>query len=408
LKTRGCIDRPQPGSLLKRSGSLELSGWGFFTGRPARLVEVRLDGVLWHVQRFNAPRPDVIRAYPEASKFGDLVGFSFTLEWFPEISEGTHHVSVFLVDAQGRRAQAAAVDVRVIADPNPARAAFPARAPLPAWPQPELDPAGSDFLAAKAEKLRRIRPRLTANRPFQETGLHYDFLTPELKKEFGITETERVSSHDYDEFALALLGKHKHGLVLDCGAGKRSVYYDQVVNFEIVPYPTTDVVGVGEKLPFLDNTFDAVFSLNVLEHVKDPFGCAREIARVMKPGADLYCVAAFLQPLHGYPHHYYNMSQAGLRNLFEKYLKVEKQEIITSGSPIWSLTWMVSQWATSLPETAKREFLNLKLADLTGPALSFLGRDFVRQLPPETVRVLASTTALFASKTHAASSEENL
>ena len=74
------------------------------------------------------------------------------------------------------------------------------------------------------------------------------------------------------------------GLILDCGAGRRPIYYSNVVNFEIVAYDTTDVRGVGESLPFETDSFDAVFSFAVLEHVKDPFRCASEICRVLKPG----------------------------------------------------------------------------------------------------------------------------
>lgn len=55
---------------------------------------------------------------------------------------------------------------------------------------------------------------------------------------------------------------------MDCGAGCRSDYYENVINYEIVSYDSTDVVGVGESLPFEDETFDAVLSCAVLEHVK--------------------------------------------------------------------------------------------------------------------------------------------
>jgi len=42
--------------------------------------------------------------------------------------------------------------------------------------------------------------------------------------------------------------------------------------------------SVGERLPFADNTFDIVFSNDVLEHVQDDRECAREITRVLRPG----------------------------------------------------------------------------------------------------------------------------
>ncbi len=107
---------------------------------------------------------------------------------------------------------------------------------------------------------------------------------------------------------LALIKKHQNGFIVDCGVGCREIYCPNVVNFEIVAYSSTDVRGVGEKLPFNDNSFDAVIFIAVLEHVKDPWLLAKEIVRVLKPGGDLICCVPFFQPLHSYPHHYYNMT----------------------------------------------------------------------------------------------------
>ena len=107
-------------------------------------------------------------------------------------------------------------------------------------------------------------------------------------------------------------------------------------------------------MPFVDNAFNAVLSIAVLEHVKDPFLCAREIARVLKPGGDLMCCVPFLQPLHGYPHHYYNMTHQGLKNLFEDLLKIDRLDVYENILPIASLTWIVRSWADGLKGKAKQ------------------------------------------------------
>ena len=39
-------------------------------------------------------------------------------------------------------------------------------------------------------------------------------------------------------------------------------------------------------------------------------------SRVVRPGGRIYVAVAFLQPYHGYPHHYYNMTLQGLEQLF--------------------------------------------------------------------------------------------
>ena len=268
--------------------------------------------------------------------------------------------------------------------------------PAPPAPRPPAS-ANPAFAARKRRKLERIRPLLVGDIP--EVGMHfYDFLTPELRTQFNIADTDNVSAHDYDGDAQAMIAEFPDGLLLDCGAGLRNTYFDNVVNFEICDYATTDVRGVGERLPFRDGMFDAVFSFNVLEHVRDPFACARELVRVLKPGGRLYCVVPFLQPFHAYPHHYYNMTAQGLANLFGDALTIDRQEVSTGGMPIFMLTWVLRRWADGLPAAAKREFLDLKVADLMGDSLDYIERPFVKELAKASRFELAATTSLFARK----------
>ena len=263
---------------------------------------------------------------------------------------------------------------------------------------PSIAVTDPTFLARKKMKLERIRPLLRHDSPCQHTSQFYDFLSADLRKQFHITHTDNVSANNYDETATTLIAQHPDGWILDCGAGLRPTYFDNIVNFEICSYPTTDVRGVGERLPFRDDTFDVVFSFAVLEHVRDPFACAREISRVLKPGGRLYCVVPFLQPLHGYPSHYFNMTHEGLRSLFEAELTIEKQEVIASGLPIWTLTWFLNRWAAQLPAAAREEFLEQKIGDLLADSRTYFDRSFVRDLPESARFELASTTALQARK----------
>lgn len=251
---------------------------------------------------------------------------------------------------------------------------------------------------AKEKKLKKIRPLLRNDMVKIETPAYYDFLSKELRTQFNIIDTEAVSSNGYDAYSLALIKKYEHGLVLDCGAGKRPVYFDNVVNFEIADYESTDVRGVGEALPFVDGAFDAVLSIAVLEHVKDPFLCAKEISRVLKPGGELICCVPFLQPFHGYPHHYYNMTSQGLQNLFVDYLSIDKTTVYESVLPIWSLTWILQSWAAGLQGKTKDDFMQLKIADFMFSADKYLSMPFVKELSMEKNIELASATVLFAHK----------
>lgn len=177
-------------------------------------------------------------------------------------------------------------------------------------------PGGSStadaLAAAKAAKLAPIEPLLRDDLPCDRSPGSPNYLSAELREQFRIVDTDAVSSNHYDGHEPVPIQRYADGLVLDCGAGRRAVYFDNVANFEIAPYDTTDVLGVGEELPFCDASFDPVISIAVLEHVKDPFRCAREIARVLNPRGELICAVPFLQPYHGYPHHYYSVTRQGL------------------------------------------------------------------------------------------------
>jgi SAM-dependent methyltransferase len=256
----------------------------------------------------------------------------------------------------------------------------------------------SVIAAAKKRKHEKVRPRLKTGVSCVESEGCFDFLTEELRKQFNVVETSAVSSNRYDRYALDLIDQFSDGLILDCGSGRRDIYFDNVVNLEIVAYDTTDVMGVGEALPFQDNSFDAVFSLAVLEHVKNPFKCAEEISRVLKPGGRLMCCVPFLQPLHGYPRHYYNMTHQGLINLFSDYLAIDKIDCYDSVLPIWSLSWILNSWCDGLKDDAKEEFKNLRIGDLLESPTVHLDRRFVRDLSMEKNLELASATVLFGHK----------
>lgn len=191
--------------------------------------------------------------------------------------------------------------------------------------------------ARRAKKIERLRPFLRNDMAMIERSGKLDFLTCELRAAAGVVDTENVSSHPYPPEMQAVIDRHSNGLVLDAGAGSRPVYLDNVVNFEIVDYPSTDILGVGEELPFKDGTFDAVLSNAVLEHVRDPFKCAREIVRVLKPGGEVYCCYPLISPVHGYPNHYFNATPQGLMLLFQDGIEIDGLDVIPSTHPIWAL-----------------------------------------------------------------------
>jgi SAM-dependent methyltransferase len=252
----------------------------------------------------------------------------------------------------------------------------------------------------RKRKMIKVHGLLDLDMPHLHKGPKYDFVTDQLRTDTGIVETNAVSSHGYDNYGEEIINQYPDGLILDCGAGRRPVYYSNVVNYEIVDYDTTDVIGVGERLPFKDNSFDGIISVAVLEHVRDPFACASEIIRVLRPGGRLFCAVPFLQPEHAYPHHYYNMAPQGLRALFDRSLTIDDHKIYGTALPVWALRWIVQSWADGLDGATRDTFLSMPLRKLIEPKPheEIIAQDWVTGLSETKNFELACATVLFAHK----------
>ena len=229
-------------------------------------------------------------------------------------------------------------------------------------------------------------------------GRCIDLLSDKLKQKYGVKKSEAIASRAQDPLALALIGYYRDGLILDCGSGFPMQDYSNVINLEIEEYANTDVISVGEALPFLSDSFDAVFSFSVLEHVKNPFKSANELVRVLKPGGTMYLSAPFLQPVHAYPHHYFNMTGQGLRSLVEKSIEIISSGVPVSGHPLFTLSWILKRWAQGLPRESREEFENQSIKDfLCSPDL-LINEPYVKEIDPRVLDDIACTTMILGKK----------
>ncbi|MHB1036362.1 MAG: glycosyltransferase [Pirellulales bacterium] len=137
--------------------------------------------------------------------------------------------------------------------------------------------------------------------------------------------TELNPTHPYGARARAIVEENRGGLVLDFGAGNTppECLFPHVVALDVQQFRNTDIVATTDRLPFRDDTFDAVVSQAVFEHVPDPIQAARELCRVLKPGGTIHIDTAFMQPLHGDPSHYFNMTLAALRRVMAPFAEVD-------------------------------------------------------------------------------------
>ena len=122
--------------------------------------------------------------------------------------------------------------------------------------------------------------------------------------------------HDYQLlFNSRMVNSHLQHLdatskILDCGIGTgafslaltESIHYPVHVSgvdisypmlteaYRLLEYHSTSLdlrQGDVNRLPYADNTFDAVIYAHVLEHMANPVATLREMVRVLKPGAPL-------------------------------------------------------------------------------------------------------------------------
>lgn len=274
-----------------------------------------------------------------------------------------------------------------------------------------------DFIESKARKLNRIAdilrcPTCESNKlektkdiikcskcetTYELNNQNYNFLTGELKTKAKVKPTENISANNYDEESLKIIADNSNGLILDNGSGLRGNYLENVLNFEIVDYPTTDVTGIGERLPFKDEAFDAALSLNVLEHVKNPFLYTNELKRVVKKGGTIYTAVPFLQPYHGYPYHFFNMTSEGLKVLFEDTDIIRTGEV-KMGHPLFGISWILSEYLNGLSGKEKRQFSKLKVKNLIKDPSEQLNYNYAKKLSKEARNIISCVNFIVCKK----------
>ena len=130
--------------------------------------------------------------------------------------------------------------------------------------------------------------------------------------------------------------------MLDVGAGASPSFRDVLpgsLRYVDVDIDSGHVHGTAEDLPLRDGIFDGAVSYAVIEHLTDPEGAIREVARVLKPGGLLLCGAPGVYPYHPHPGDYHRWTADGLARLVGRWLDVETVEPL--GGPILALATLV-------------------------------------------------------------------
>jgi SAM-dependent methyltransferase len=126
----------------------------------------------------------------------------------------------------------------------------------------------------------------TANR-----GVDYEATAKAAAESFGVADVVRKFVAD-------------HGLerkkVLDVGSGRGYLQdmVDDYTGLDLSPsvarhYHKPFVVGSATSMPFPDKSFDAIWTVWVMEHIPEPEKAFREMRRVVKPGGLLFLYVAW-------------------------------------------------------------------------------------------------------------------
>lgn len=151
-------------------------------------------------------------------------------------------------------------------------------------------------------------------------------------------------THAYGTRSLELIhALPEDSVFLDLGSGIKSdaQLFANAVNLDAVHFANVDLVNTCDKLPFKDKVFDLVISQAVFEHLPSPRNMAKEVFRVLKPGGRVLIDTAFMQPLHGDPDHYFNMTPEGLRLVIEGF-EVEELGVQPYQYPSYSLMMQIN------------------------------------------------------------------
>lgn len=179
------------------------------------------------------------------------------------------------------------------------------------------------------------------------------------------------------------------------GGPKR--HHPLLTNLNMNAFVNVDIVADAHVLPYADESVDVIYCEAVLEHLYDPASAVAEMFRCIKKGGKLFVCTPFMQPYHGYPHHYQNFTLTGQRYLFERH----NFNILESGTcvgPTYAIVFLVSFYIKKYLNFFRNPFLNPIYI-----LWVIIGFIFLKPLDfflnkKENAHLIASTTYLLATK----------
>jgi len=173
-------------------------------------------------------------------------------------------------------------------------------------------------------------------------------LTSRLKRLLsGLTPPISIDVKDFSpddalDAATAAFGRPPRTLVI--GAGDAQIKPEseaELVYSDVAMGPLTQLICDAHDIPFPDNYFDAVVANSVLEHVADPYRCADEIHRVLKPTGFVYAITPFMQQVHMGRYDFTRFTHLGHRRLFRRFDE-ERSGVANAQATV--LAWSIERY----------------------------------------------------------------
>jgi SAM-dependent methyltransferase len=176
--------------------------------------------------------------------------------------------------------------------------------------------------------LQKIQPDISMNLSCKD---NYAFLSREMSKKEDVKIL--IIGGSIDGYGIGELKKNLPSNTL-------------LVEADVTYGPNTKMIFDSHEIPFKDETFDLVVAQAVLEHVLDPFICATEMHRVLKPGGMVYAETPFMQQVHGGKYDFHRFTHLGHRRLFRKFVEIKSGIVSGAGSSLaWSLKYLITSFA---------------------------------------------------------------
>jgi SAM-dependent methyltransferase len=189
-------------------------------------------------------------------------------------------------------------------------------------------------------------------------------------------------------------------LYLDVGCGRRTHIEPNCLYLEVYPSPSADIIMEPACLyPIASESLDGIGCFAVLEHVERPWQAAREFHRMLKPGGKVFIDWPFLQPVHGYPSHYYNATREGLRHMFADGFAIDAIDTFGNQTPDHTITWLLRELVCEMEGDMRDRVRAMTVGDLLdSPPGSERWQAILAAIPPRTIEALACGNSLIATK----------